>query len=1824
MSDQASTQSADNSAADDLFTGRLPIQEALWKLRLRLLDLTRRNRFLNFKHSPGKSLQFVNAKMQRSFDRLMEGVEKKIVLLPVPDPPRDKWENIAGRYIKPEAKDYARTLGIDTSFELSGSELAGDNANELRALLYPEDLERYCRKFQREMKSALEETGAHTLFLVFGFLECPEKSSSDTTMMAPLISVPVSIERGHLDKATRRYRYHLSYTDDEVAENLCLKEKLRQEHGFQLPDLVENEIVLGDYFKQLQQSIQGKNGWKLRRQLSLTLLSFTKMLLVRDIDPSEWPAHANGESELTEHPIVRMVFEGAGVAERIDVGPEHDEVYDLDVQPHTDIPLIYDADSSQQSALVDALSGRNMVIEGPPGTGKSQTITNLIAAAIADGKTVLFLSEKMAALEVVQKRLALAGLDDFCLELHSNKTHKKQVLEAIQTRRNKRFTFPIALRPQLKALEEKRMRLRGYADLINSVIGNAQGLSVHSLLWRAERFRQGSGEAWRANPQIMISDAHDLTRAEFDSLRNTLGYVCQQYRQVGTYSQDHPFWGFFPTDLMPGTQSKIEQLMRDVLPQLQALQSLTEKAAVDFGGESLLHNSEAAQIFIAALAPLRPIDTYPSMSRAVLPKLFSTADPLAEEAEVTIRNFDKKIARVAKLQAQVAGRLKAPEALNSKDGEAAKALKQVLTDLGLTGLTGESLETLGREVQRLILNTQRALEVINECGVIVGIEFDGSDAQLKKICTLVECAILGPAHLLRYRHKGLAIPNVDAVIGRAHEVLKDVRSSRDQLSERLYLDMVPSESELARAILVLRGGDAWYRVFQSCWRQACRVHRALDKTKVRMTGSQRLQDLEALLRLKKDEARWNANQDYKDVLGPMYQGEDTSFENATELVAWIASTGRRLAEADITEINFDPIEIPEARLIKMAGCYPRLPQSISVLNCARDFLQRQFQDSEVFQESANEIANDEKLVTFLQRIGPLLRDAADKLLGWSPEKLVVEESLQAVTSWVALPEAIQSVDNDVHTRMLLGNEFNSTTTNTDPVWDALDFGRKIIKLELPVGMTTSLLSDEVDGNFEKIVNYLTSIQASWNSVNGFTVEMAKHGRFDLACWASSGPGSVEFPSRLIVRNKRAMASMDMLLPWVQYLQQAALARERGLGDFISWLESGNILPEHLPNVFGYRFYSSIISNIFSDSRPLKQFAGPIHLTVREEFAKLDRDIIKLRGQECAHNAAEKVVIPNGSNGARLDDKTESSLLNYLIPQSRPRMSIRKMMSRAGRSIQAYKPCFMMGPHAVAQFLEPGKVTFDIVVMDEASQLKPEIAIGGIARGKQLIVVGDPKQLPPTSFFDRVNLAADEDDDDGQQAAALLSPSILDVCMGHFRPMRTLRWHYRSRHESLISFSNHHFYKNLIIFPSPYPRGKVLGVFYHHIKDGLYKDQVNAIEAGCVTDAIIDHMINHQDASLGVVTLNLKQRDLIWELLEQRSRNLPRVEAYRNQWEREGMGFFVKNLENVQGDERDVIFVSATFGKPPGASVVRQNFGPISRPDGWRRLNVLFTRARNAIKVFTSMSPEDVVVDSNTPAGTKTLRDYLEYARSGILTDITSTGGQPESDFEVSVADVLRSHGFEVEPQLGVAGYRIDMAVKHPRYLSGYLAAIECDGASYHSGVSVRDRDRIRQEILESLGWKNRIWRIWSTDWFRDPMRETAKLVSFLNDLSAKPLEGAYFVQPDGMSPNSGADSMSDSSPIDYDLDPLSIKVEDDELTVQVGDKCSYFSEILPGCVVTVQITASQNNPRAGIISMANPLAQALLGTRVGGKVTVRDEQGSNIYIVERIIKPNAM
>jgi len=415
---------------------------------------------------------------------------------------------------------------------------------------------------------------------------------------------------------------------------------------------------------------------------------------------------------------------------------------------------------------------------------------------------------------------------------------------------------------------------------------------------------------------------------------------------------------------------------------------------------------------------------------------------------------------------------------------------------------------------------------------------------------------------------------------------------------------------------------------------------------------------------------------------------------------------------------------------------------------------------------------------------------------------------------------------------------------------------------------------------------------------------------------------------------------------------------------------------------------------------------------------------------------------------------------------------------------------MMSPLSIATFLPPGRVEFDLVIFDEASQVKPVDAFGAILRGKQLVVVGDTRQLPPTTFFDS---AIDADDDESELVTSDLE-SILGLCYLQGMPSRMLRWHYRSRHESLITVSNHEFYEDkLVIFPSPDLGKAEVGLVFHHLPDTVYgraKSRANLKEASRVAEAVMQHARTKPDQSLGVAAFSSSQMRAILDQLEILRRQDLSCEGFFRSHPNEP--FFVKNLENVQGDERDAIFISVGYGRT-AEGLISMNFGPLNRQGGERRLNVLITRARRRCEVFTNLTADDIDLRRSNAWGVRALKRYLEYAQTGNLHLPVTTQAEPESPFEEAVAAELRRLGYQVECQVGSAGFSIDLAIIDEDRPGRYVLGIECDGASYHSAQSARDRDRLRQGVLENLGWT--IHRVWSTDWFQNQRRELARLVN---------------------------------------------------------------------------------------------------------------------------------
>ncbi len=569
--------------------------------------------------------------------------------------------------------------------------------------------------------------------------------------------------------------------------------------------------------------------------------------------------------------------------------------------------------------------------------------------------------------------------------------------------------------------------------------------------------------------------------------------------------------------------------------------------------------------------------------------------------------------------------------------------------------------------------------------------------------------------------------------------------------------------------------------------------------------------------------------------------------------------------------------------------------------------------------------------------------------------------------------------------------------------------------------------------------------------------------------------------------------------WSHFLARRQECLDSVAGPLMKLIDEGQLNSGDLVPAFDICMAESILKLVFEKTPSLAQFVGPLHEQHIQRFAELDQETIELNRKRLKSRLLG--LLPQIRPGS--SPQSEAGILLGELSRKRGHMPIRKLMAHAGGLIVKLKPCFLMSPLSIAQFLDPRNVRFDVIVFDEASQVKPEDALGALLRGKRVVVVGDTRQLPPTSFFDK--LVEENDEDEGEEDPTTLiteTESVLHQCKRCF-PTKILRWHYRSKHESLIAVSNQEFYDNqLLFYPSPFEADRTLGLQLQHCPGTVYdrgRSAANRQEAAAVAKACVEHFREFPDKSLGVGAFSLKQQQTIWEEVERERQNHPGLDELFSAARHEN--FFVKNLETIQGDERDVILLSIGYGFDASGRLSK-NFGPLNKDGGWRRLNVLITRAREKLVVFSNFKASDLPLEPNSPRGIKALKVFLSFAETRKLEEFDQPREDTDSPFEDSVLRFLADEGFDVHKQVGCAGFRVDLGIVDPSSRGTYMAGIECDGAKYHSSAMARERDRLRQQILEEKGW--RILRIWSTDWYRNPAETKRNLLKRVYEIQENP------------------------------------------------------------------------------------------------------------------------
>lgn len=1347
-----------------------------WKRKL--LDLTLNNRQLNFRESK-KNLPILCPDLGSLEDALADGKTFKVF-------PR---LGDLGESNSRNADVHRSRTGKDSLDEMLREELV---ARRLHADVTDAEISRRLLEIYREAKLSIEENGANTLYLALGFLSWYETTTSPKRRLAPIILIPLEIERRSVQEG-----FSIKQGDDEPMVNVTLLAHLAADFELSIPGLDpipmdEHGIDVPLILRKFREAVVDIDRWEVLESAYIGHFSFTKFLMWRDLEVRA--------DDLQKNAIVKHLIHTPSDEYPDDgVFPDPDRLDETHSPEGTFCPL--SSDSSQLAAVHASAAGKSFVLHGPPGTGKSQTITNIIAHNLALGKTVLFVSEKRAALEVVHRRLTESGLGPFCLELHSNKSHKKGVLSQLE-------------------------------QALNAHVGH-------------------SAEEWLEEAQKLAA-----TRKELNSFVSALHAVRESGESV--------FHG-------------ISQLIghRDI-PLVKML--WPSVAHIDRKRLNTLHET-VRQLQLAGAQIGHP----------------ATNAWAPAECEIWSPEFRDTVERTV-------------EELRSAAPALAEAACKISSIVGMTQSpwSRQDLENLTIVASALLNCPSVPPELLSSA------DWEPLKATIQEIAN----------HGLQRNHQ------------------------REKLYKRFNPDMLAMD---------LDGLLQQWTVAQKSWLLprwfGCRKVRKTLSTVARpehdLQNAEILADLDLALALRQEEQFIKqAAIRAEAVLGAYWQG----------------------GEADWKAVG-DYIERTES-----------------------------------------------------------LRKVAARVAG-----VDFERAGQLRSKWAQL----------------------------------ITEGREQLSNEGPIGQRLRAYLETFE-HFTKMENVLSSMLV-------LDAQTA---------WGLSDTG--DFLTALQERCSLWQQQLNGLKAWCYWRSVRKEALSLNLQPLIDAYETQGLATEKLQDAFTRGYYQWWCDAIIGSEPALCGFFSSAFEDKISQFKKIDDKYTLLTKKEIQMRVAAK--LPKGQAD---NPNSEMGLLRRQLQRKVGHLPVRSLIQKIPNLLPRLKPCLLMSPISVAQYLDPSHSAFDIVVFDEASQIPVWDAVGAIARGKEAIIVGDPKQLPPTNFFSRADNGDGADADDNLVEDM---ESILDDCIAAQLPERHLNWHYRSRHESLIAFSNYHYYGNrLLTFPSPHQE---LGVSFRHVT-GEYdkgKSRTNRAEATAVVSEVLNRLLDPEQAcfSIGIVTFSQAQQQLIDDLLEEARRQNPEIEPFFADGAVEPV--FIKNLENVQGDERDVILFSICYG-PDATGRVSMNFGPMNRDGGERRLNVAITRARQEVIVFSTLRAEHIDLSKTRSQGVADLKCFLDYAERGPVAIAERRSGEGEgeceSPFEIQICDALRDKGYIVHPQVGCSGYRIDLAIVDPERPGRYLLGIECDGANYHRSKTARDRDKLRESILIGLGWT--IHRVWSTDWWEKPADELARI-----------------------------------------------------------------------------------------------------------------------------------
>ncbi len=1609
-----------------------------WKQRL--LDFSLNNRLLNFRLT-AKSIRLEAPDLAALEDALASGRK-----LQVHGPPQE-----FSRSRLAAARDRALRTGNDLADELLKSEL---QAGRLRVLLDEATLQRNLVGISRDARLSLDENGANTLFLALGFLVwlVPMQNRA---CVAPLLLMPVTIQR-----RSRHERFELRAGNDETVFNSTLLEFLTKEHKLTLEGLDplptdENGVDIHEVMNIVTHAVSGVPHWEVIQAACLGLFSFTKFLMWRDLDVRADDLRRNAVVQhLIDTPTAAFRDPAVLTAEPSGNGPAY-------------LPVV-SVDSSQLKAVEAAVRGHSYVLHGPPGTGKSQTITSLIANALYAGKTVLFVAEKAAALNVVHSRLERLGLGPFTLALHSNKAQKASVLADLAATLNlQRSRAGTDWKECANHYKELRAQLEGYHDALHR--RQAPGHSMHDALSTIAQLREMPAYdlGW---PPTTLPPPETLARCR------RLAADLRTAAQGVEHLDGGPWAGLPERSYSLAWREAVRQRLGDLRAALDTFQQARE-AVRSLAPVLDLQGPRRSRTVADVLVSLLQIDR--TLARFGLSDDWPTAQPhLAALVESGRRSADEQ----GRLQDTYGAAALAE--LPDITGAECQAIPQLAHLVEAAWTSPETIrDVLDRTAQATEALATHAASWATARGAAVPTGWAASSA-LGALADLVSRAPAGAAILVA--------PDAPLAAAReAVDAVRDLTTHTDELTARygtavLDLDAVALHAELVQA------QAAFFLVRGRKVAQVLAPLVALDTLTQAPATDERADHLSALAGLQRRRHEIDRlSNDGTRLLGDRWAGAATDLGAAESTLAWaddfhdqlVASATSNLA---IVVTNALAVQHDPAEAARRADLHAAAQQA----ETARADLARVWPTS---------LPDDHTTALTLVADARQAVEAAAVLCaaGGGPES--------AATLSTDLPAAL---DAGAHLRAVastaaepwLGALWQGAATEWSALQTALDALaslRKTAHTLLGEGAAEAvapfLETAQAAGAAPRVQALLQGAVALDDAVTALAAELGTE-----ASWLAEPSDDDAYLDRLAARSAALTDSLGDVQGWLDWRQARGAAAQGGLSALLAPIEQGELPADEVADSFEHS-YARWFTQFVVDAEPaLLRFRRATFEHTLAEFAKADKQVMDAAQAHLIAKLAKEVP----QVGTYVNDNSEVGILLRQTQRQRGHLPLRSLFAQIPRLLGKLKPVLLMSPLSVAQYLDPKHPPFDLVVFDEASQIPVWDAIGAMARGSSVVIVGDPRQLPPTSFFERAE--ADDEPADDEEVRDL--ESILDDCQAAQIGQHHLNWHYRSRHESLITFSNHRYYdRRLVTFPSP---DRDSAVSFRFV-GGTYDrggERTNQAEAEAIVTEIEERLADplRQHQSLGVVTFNMAQQRLIEDLLEMRSGSNSVLDAALDPEREEPL--FVKNLENVQGDERDVILFSICFG-PDSEGRVAMNFGPLNKAGGARRLNVAVTRSRRETMIFASLRAEDIDLGRvSKEGGVGDLKAYLDFAERGLgaLTGGTTSDGTAASEqsIEQALAEALRARGHEVDLAVGSSDYRLDLAVRDPRDPTRHILGIACDGASYRQASSVRDRDLLRRDVLAGLGW--RLERVYSLEWWQEPKRVLARLEKAISAALAAP------------------------------------------------------------------------------------------------------------------------